>query len=84
MRMGSASALPRVHLSNQLTSHSYLFFFFFPLTYLPIKLFYRPRTATPSSSMLKAASETLGPICLSYVAQGVFIISSQEAYLGPR
>ena len=28
------------------------------------------------------ASETLGPICLSYVAQGVFIISSQEPTLG--
>ena len=41
-----------------------------------------PRTATPSSSMLKAASETLGPICLSYVAQGVFIISSQEPISG--
>ena len=36
------------------------------------------RTATPSGSMLKAASETLGPICLSYVAQGVFLISGQE------
>ena len=32
----------------------------------------------PSGSMLKAASETLGPICLSYVAQGVFLISGQE------
>jgi hypothetical protein len=32
--------------------------------------------------MLKAASETLGPICLSYVAQGVFIISSQKLTLG--
>jgi len=38
--------------------------------------------ATPFGSMLKAASETLGPICLSYVAQGVFIISSQEPTLG--
>ena len=28
------------------------------------------------------ASETLGPICLSYVAQGVFIISSQEPTSG--
>ena len=47
-------------------------------------LFFRhgPRTATPSGSMLKAASETLGPICLSYVAQGVFIISSQEPTSG--
>jgi hypothetical protein len=42
-----------------------------------------PRTATPFGSMLKAASETLGPICLSYVAQGVFIISSQEPTSGP-
>jgi hypothetical protein len=40
------------------------------------------RAATPSGSMLKAASETLGPICLSYVAQGVFIISSQEPTSG--
>ena len=40
------------------------------------------RTATPFGSMLKAASETLGPICLSYVAQGVFIISSQEPTSG--
>ena len=39
-------------------------------------------TAMPSGSMLKAASETLGPICLSYVAQGVFIISSQEPTTG--
>ena len=39
------------------------------------------RTA-PFGSMLKAASETLGPICLSYVAQGVFIISSQKPTLG--
>jgi hypothetical protein len=41
-----------------------------------------PRTATPFGRMLKAASETLGPICLSYVAQGVFIISSQEPTSG--
>ena len=40
------------------------------------------RTATPSGSMLKAAKETFGPICLSYVAQGVFIISSQEPTSG--
>ena len=40
------------------------------------------RTATPFGSILKAASETLGPICLSYVAQGVFIISSQEPTSG--
>jgi hypothetical protein len=42
---------------------------------------HEPRTA-PFGSMLKAASETLGPICLSYVAQGVFIISSQEPTSG--
>jgi len=40
------------------------------------------KAATPSDSMVKAANETLGPICLSYVAQGVFIISSQEPTSG--
>jgi hypothetical protein len=34
------------------------------------------------SSILEAASHTAGPICLSYVAQGVFIISRQESTSG--
>ncbi len=29
------------------------------------------------SNILEAASHTAGPICLSYVAQGVFLISGQ-------
>ena len=56
-----------------------------PYPSLQRTLFFRHgrRTATPSGSMLKAASETLGPICLSFVrAQGVFIISSQEPTSG--
>jgi hypothetical protein len=35
------------------------------------------RAAFPST-ILQAARDTVGPICLSYVAQGVFLISGQE------
>jgi hypothetical protein len=31
-----------------------------------------------SSTILQAASHTAGPICLSYVAPGIFIISGRE------
>jgi hypothetical protein len=30
------------------------------------------------SGILRIANDTAGPICLSYVAQGVFIISGQD------
>ena len=46
--------------------------------------FFRRRThrvAFPSG-ILRIASDTAGSICLSYVAQGVFIISSQEPTSG--
>jgi hypothetical protein len=35
------------------------------------------RVASPSG-ILEVASDTAGPICLSYVAHGVFLISGQE------
>ena len=42
----------------------------------------RGQQAAFPSTILQAASDTVGPICLSYVAQGVFIISSQEPTSG--
>ena len=89
MPMGSASALPHVRAypgaNNNRTTRQEAVMFRQPSD-RPTPAcndngsFFRhgPRTEMPSGSMLRAASETLGPICLSYVAHGVFIISSQE------
>jgi len=44
----------------------------------------RGHAAPPLPGILESASETAGPICLSYVAQGVFLISSQERSLPHR
>ena len=38
----------------------------------------RGHAAPLASGFVHTASETAGPICLNYVAPGVFLISSQE------
>jgi hypothetical protein len=38
----------------------------------------RGHAAQPASEFLHTASEAAGPICLNYVAPGVFLISCQQ------
>jgi hypothetical protein len=44
----------------------------------------RGHPGAPLPGILECASQTTGTICLSYVAQGVFLISSQEPSLPRR